>query len=553
MQNFENQNPANTLWSKQYNLWSKIDTEPERYLDFEKWWGGHVTLNAEEIQWIVDELFVGNHLAAGDIRTPDGTAIDLRTIRSPIVVFCSKGDNITPPQQALDWILDLYDSVDDIRAWGQTIVYTVHDKVGHLGIFVSGRRRAEGARRVRLEHRPDRRAAARPLRGGADAEGRGGRQPRPRHRRVGDALRGAHPRRHPRPRRQRPRRRAQVRGRRAGSRRSTSRSTAPSPSLRCAPWSRRRSPRRCAGCTRCGSPTRCSARATRGWPGSRPRPSGSAAAGSPARPAIRSWPRRRSVSRQIVEGLEAWRQAVERLSEETFHAIYGTPALQAALGIDTASTEPPAQGGAKQAARRTGRAPHRGAAGRHEPRRPREALVRALLWVGMARNAVDERGFAAITRLRDAHPANQQMSLADFKALVREQYLMLAGRRGGGAPRDPRPDARARSRSGARPSPRCAACSRQAVPSTTRRPSACAVSPRSSACGPELVTQSQGVLRTEATVAADRRRQIRAPDRRRPGWHPGGYDRRPSLRRDLAARRGGGRRGGLDRAGACRT
>ena len=137
VQNFENQNPANTLWTKQYNLWSKIDTEPDRYLDFEKWWGGHITLNAEEMQWIVDELFVGNHLAAGDIRTPDGTAVDLRNIRSPIVVFCSKGDNITPPQQALDWILDLYDDVDEIRAYGQTIVYTVHDKVGHLGIFVS--------------------------------------------------------------------------------------------------------------------------------------------------------------------------------------------------------------------------------------------------------------------------------------------------------------------------------------------------------------------------------------------------------------------------------
>ena len=137
VQNFENQNPANTLWSKQYNLWSKIDTEPDRYLDFEKWWGGHVTLNAEEIQWIVDELFVGNHLAAGEIRTPDGTAIDLRNVRSPIVVFCSRGDNITPPQQALDWILDLYDDVDEIRAYGQTIVYTIHDKIGHLGIFVS--------------------------------------------------------------------------------------------------------------------------------------------------------------------------------------------------------------------------------------------------------------------------------------------------------------------------------------------------------------------------------------------------------------------------------
>ncbi len=73
VQNFENQNPANTLWTKQYNLYSKIDTEAPRYLDFERWWGGHVNLNAEEIQFIVDELFVGNKLAAGTIQTSDGT------------------------------------------------------------------------------------------------------------------------------------------------------------------------------------------------------------------------------------------------------------------------------------------------------------------------------------------------------------------------------------------------------------------------------------------------------------------------------------------------
>src|SRR5271154_4133392 len=138
VQNFENMNPSNTLWSKQYNVYSKVDSEADRYLEFERWWGGHVNLNAEEIQFIVDELFVGNNLAAGRIKMSDGTAVDLRNIRSPIVVFCSQGDNITPPQQALDWILDLYADVDEIRAYGQTIVYTVHETVGHLGIFVSG-------------------------------------------------------------------------------------------------------------------------------------------------------------------------------------------------------------------------------------------------------------------------------------------------------------------------------------------------------------------------------------------------------------------------------
>jgi Protein of unknown function (DUF3141) len=138
VKNFENLNPANTMWSKQYDIWSTIDTGAKRYLEFEKWWGGHVNLNGEEIQWIVDNLFVGNRLATGEIVTAAGERIDLRNISSPIICFCSKGDNITPPQQALGWICDLYEKDDDIRACGQTIVYAVHDTVGHLGIFVSG-------------------------------------------------------------------------------------------------------------------------------------------------------------------------------------------------------------------------------------------------------------------------------------------------------------------------------------------------------------------------------------------------------------------------------
>ncbi len=136
--NFESNNPANTWWKKPYNVYANIDTEGQRFLEFEKWWGVPVVLNAEEMQFIVDELFVGNRLAAGKIRTSDGSRIDLRRIRSPIVVFCSFGDDITPPQQALDWILELYGSVDDLIANGQTIVYSLHQSIGHLGIFVSG-------------------------------------------------------------------------------------------------------------------------------------------------------------------------------------------------------------------------------------------------------------------------------------------------------------------------------------------------------------------------------------------------------------------------------
>lgn len=138
VQNFESLNPANTFWAKNYDLWSKVDSEGPRFLEFEKWWGGHVNLNAEEMQWIVDQLFIGNRLATAEIVTGDGVRIDLRNIRSPVVCFCSQGDNITPPQQALGWIVDLYETDEDLLAQGQTLVYAIHPNIGHLGIFVSG-------------------------------------------------------------------------------------------------------------------------------------------------------------------------------------------------------------------------------------------------------------------------------------------------------------------------------------------------------------------------------------------------------------------------------
>ena len=137
--NFESLNPGNTYWKKAYNLYSKIDTEAPRYLDFETWWGSPVLLNAGEMQWIADNLFVGNELSTGGLRASDGRRIDLRNVTSPIIVFCSWGDDITPPQQALGWITDLYEDEKEIAAAGQTIVYTLHDSVGHLGIFVSGK------------------------------------------------------------------------------------------------------------------------------------------------------------------------------------------------------------------------------------------------------------------------------------------------------------------------------------------------------------------------------------------------------------------------------
>ncbi|SIO03848.1 Protein of unknown function [Rhodovulum sp. ES.010] len=139
--NFEMLNPGRTWFRKYYGMFATVDSDKaiQRFLEFERWWGGYFTLNEPEIRWIVEQLFVGNRLTKNTAMLEPGRLVDIKQIRAPIIVFASHGDNITPPQQALNWILDAYANVDEIRIRGQRIVYMVHEEVGHLGIFVSSK------------------------------------------------------------------------------------------------------------------------------------------------------------------------------------------------------------------------------------------------------------------------------------------------------------------------------------------------------------------------------------------------------------------------------
>jgi pimeloyl-ACP methyl ester carboxylesterase len=137
--NFEHLNPANTLWSKGYNLYAHVDTEEKRFLDFERWWGGFFLMTDKEIHQIVDGLFVGNKLERGEFELEAGRRVDLKNNHNPVVVFASFGDNITPPQQAFNWIVKTYGTIAEIKRRGQVIVYISHSNIGHLGIFVSAK------------------------------------------------------------------------------------------------------------------------------------------------------------------------------------------------------------------------------------------------------------------------------------------------------------------------------------------------------------------------------------------------------------------------------
>jgi pimeloyl-ACP methyl ester carboxylesterase len=421
--NFENLNPANTYWTKQYNLYSKVDTEAPRYLEFEKWWGGHILLNAEEMQFIADELFIGNKLATGEIVTSDGESVDLRSIRSPIIVFCSKADNITPPAQALDWILDLYGSVDEIRAHGQTIIYAVHESIGHLGIFVSGsvakKEHDEFASNIDLiDVLPPGLYEAvitpkKPV-SPSDDDLVGGNYLVRFEARTLDDIRAL-----------------------GGNDLDDEREFAAVARLSeinlglyrafMQPWVKALANAGLAEWMRKMHTLRLPYEMF-----------------SPANPFLKSvpttadnvrenrqpvppdnalWQAQERMGKAIESSLKTYGEIRDRALETMFHAFYGSPLLQALVGIRASDASPRHRPGVDAVyraflAQRVDELTRNIARGG-----PREAVIRALLYIRMPEGVADERGFRLLEHMRE--DAGSGLSLANFKTMVRDQFFML--------------------------------------------------------------------------------------------------------------------------------
>ena len=78
--NFESLDPANTYLDKPYNVYSKVDTEAERFLEFETWWGSPILMNAGRDAVDRGQSVRRQQADGGDLRTSDGLQIDLRNI-----------------------------------------------------------------------------------------------------------------------------------------------------------------------------------------------------------------------------------------------------------------------------------------------------------------------------------------------------------------------------------------------------------------------------------------------------------------------------------------
>ncbi len=420
--NFDNLNPANTFWTKQYNVWANPEQEKDRYLHFEKWWGDFVLLRGEEMQWMVDNLFVRNKFSTGQILTSDGIRLDMREVKAPIVCFCSQGDNITPPQQALDWILDNYQSVDEIRQCGQRIFYSIDAKAGHLAIFVgtkvAEKNHAEFINNMELiEAMPpglyeivikERQSADAPIEGEAadfdlSIEERGLDDIRA----LGcNSL-------------------EDEREFAAVARVSELNNALYQTFLQ--PWIKMISSPELARAAIELNPLRLSYSSL-----------------SDRNPVIRAvaplanyvqaeripasdnnpyvlmqqW-----FSKAMIEALDLYRDTRDRLVEQMFHGVYGSPLVQAACGISQSDGPPRPRPGLLPSMLAVAEDDKRRLKGRIAEGNAVDAAARVLVYVGKAQHRIEERTFNALRKLLLAHP---EVSPAEFKAAVREQWAILA-------------------------------------------------------------------------------------------------------------------------------
>ena len=120
--------------------------------------------------------------------------------------------------------------------------------------------------------------------------------------------------------------------------------------------------------------------------------------------------------------LDAYRDLRDRMCESTFDAVYGSPLLQALVGLKATDAS----------SRRPGKDPAHLALVAQRIKElkaaipeggPREAAIRALLYLHQPDGVFDERGFNLLRRMREE--AGSGMTLGEFKRVVREQFFML--------------------------------------------------------------------------------------------------------------------------------
>jgi hypothetical protein len=116
--------------------------------------------------------------------------------------------------------------------------------------------------------------------------------------------------------------------------------------------------------------------------------------------------------------------ARDAMTEAMFLGVYGSPIMQAMVGMANGSMEHrrierDLQHEANAARLRADLEKRFDAGGLPE------AVIRSIIWIRLPQESVDERGYAMLMAVREMQPVNRRLTLGELRTALRDQYLLL--------------------------------------------------------------------------------------------------------------------------------
>jgi hypothetical protein len=131
------------------------------------------------------------------------------------------------------------------------------------------------------------------------------------------------------------------------------------------------------------------------------------------------------ISEQIVRAFDTWRDLRDTTSEAFFMNTYGSPVLQALVGLHRPGAEARPRRVRDEAHEALVRTRIEEIKSRVEEGGSLEALIRIMIHVRESGRSVDERGFQMLRRIGKERREDERVSLDRLREILREQVFLM--------------------------------------------------------------------------------------------------------------------------------
>jgi hypothetical protein len=133
----------------------------------------------------------------------------------------------------------------------------------------------------------------------------------------------------------------------------------------------------------------------------------------------------KAASKWITTSLQSWGELRDVMTEAAFLNAYGSPLLQAIVGLNAEPNAIPRRIGRDLVRERAAAALHEELEQRFEVGGAEEGALRALVYIRSPSGAADERGYRLLKSMRTSRKANKRLTIDQFREMLSGQFQLV--------------------------------------------------------------------------------------------------------------------------------